>query len=57
MTSAVKHFPGLGRVTANTDTTAGVLDTVTTPQDPQLAVFGDLAARPAGPMVMASLAI
>jgi beta-N-acetylhexosaminidase len=25
-----KHFPGLGRVTANTDTTAGVKDTVTT---------------------------
>ena len=25
-----KHFPGLGRVTGNTDTTAGVTDTVTT---------------------------
>ena len=37
--SAVKHFPGLGRVTANTDTTAGVTDYVTTSHDPYLAPF------------------
>ena len=28
--TSVKHFPGLGRVRGNTDTTAGVTDTVTT---------------------------
>jgi beta-N-acetylhexosaminidase len=28
-----KHFPGLGRVTANTDTTSGVTDRVTGPRD------------------------
>lgn len=27
---SIKHFPGLGRVTGNTDVTAGVTDTVTT---------------------------
>jgi beta-N-acetylhexosaminidase len=57
VTTTLKHFPGLGRVTANTDTTAGVTDSVTTADDPQLAVFGALAARPAAPMVMVSLAI
>ena len=36
---AVKHFPGLGRVTANTDTTAGVTDTVTGRDDPSVEVF------------------
>ncbi|WP_281369563.1 glycoside hydrolase family 3 N-terminal domain-containing protein [Paeniglutamicibacter cryotolerans] len=35
----VKHFPGLGRVTANTDTTADVLDTVTTRNDQYLQPF------------------
>jgi len=34
-----KHFPGLGRVTANTDTTSGVKDTTTTRTDPYLAPF------------------
>ena len=37
--SAVKHFPGLGRVVGNTDTTAGVVDSVTTRGDPYLAPF------------------
>ena len=37
--TAVKHFPGLGRVTENTDTTAGVTDTVTTSTDPYLGPF------------------
>ena len=36
---SAKHFPGLGRVTANTDTTSGVKDTVTTRTDPYLAPF------------------
>ncbi|MDR6864153.1 glycoside hydrolase family 3 N-terminal domain-containing protein [Phycicoccus sp. 3266] len=34
-----KHFPGLGRVTANTDTTRGVTDRTTTRTDPYLAPF------------------
>src|SRR3954463_10612117 len=51
-----KHFPGLGRVTANTDTTAGVTDTVTTRGDAYLQPFA--AAVGAGlPMLMISSAI
>ncbi len=51
----VKHFPGLGRVTGNTDTTSGVSDTVTTRADPYLAPFR--AAVEAGvPFVMMSTA-
>src|SRR6185312_1337835 len=57
VSATLKHFPGLGRVTANTDTTAGVTDTVTTAGDDQVALFGSLAADPADPMVMISLAI
>ncbi|MFJ3956386.1 glycoside hydrolase family 3 N-terminal domain-containing protein [Arthrobacter sp. NPDC090010] len=37
----VKHFPGLGRVTANTDTATDVHDSVTTRQDPFLQPFRD----------------
>ena len=52
----VKHFPGLGRVRGNTDTTSGVTDTVTTRNDPYLAPFR--AAIDAGtPFVMMSTAI
>jgi beta-N-acetylhexosaminidase len=36
---AIKHFPGLGRVEGNTDTTAGVRDTVTTRDDPSVEAF------------------
>ena len=36
----IKHFPGLGRVTENTDVTAGVTDTVTTRDDPSVDAFG-----------------
>ncbi|PJI93321.1 beta-N-acetylhexosaminidase [Luteimicrobium subarcticum] len=35
----VKHFPGLGRVTGNTDFTSGVTDTVTKPGDPYVETF------------------
>ena len=50
-----KHFPGLGRVTGNTDFTAAVVDDVTTANDPYLAPFRDAIA--AGiPMVMVALA-
>ncbi|KMM46374.1 beta-N-acetylhexosaminidase [Cellulomonas sp. A375-1] len=36
---AIKHFPGLGRVTADTDSSADVVDDVTTRDDEQLDVF------------------
>ena len=36
---AIKHFPGLGRVTGNTDTTADVRDSVTTRDDPSVEAF------------------
>jgi beta-N-acetylhexosaminidase len=39
VSTAVKHFPGLGRVTANTDTTAGVTDRTTTATDAYLRPF------------------
>jgi beta-N-acetylhexosaminidase len=54
--AAVKHFPGLGRVAANTDTTAGVTDTVTTRHDPYLQPFA-AAIRAGAPFVMMSTAI
>jgi beta-N-acetylhexosaminidase len=37
--TTVKHFPGLGRASGNTDTTAGVTDTVTTRHDAYIAPF------------------
>ncbi|MGH3444276.1 MAG: glycoside hydrolase family 3 N-terminal domain-containing protein [Nocardioidaceae bacterium] len=52
----VKHFPGLGRVAGNTDTTAGVRDTVTTRHDAYLAPFA-AAIKAGAPFVMMSTAI
>jgi beta-N-acetylhexosaminidase len=52
----VKHFPGLGRVTGNTDTTSGVTDYVTTRNDAYLAPFA-AAVRIGAPFVMMSTAI
>ena len=37
--TSVKHFPGLGQVTGNTDESAGVTDTVTTADAPSVDVF------------------
>ena len=37
--TTVKHFPGLGRVTVNTDTGTGAADPATTADDPALAPF------------------
>lgn len=37
--ASVKHFPGLGRVRANTDTNAGVTDRVTRRHDPYFRPF------------------
>jgi beta-N-acetylhexosaminidase len=50
-----KHFPGLGRVTGNTDFTAAVVDDVTTATDASLAPFHDAIAIGI-PMVMVALA-
>ncbi|NUU33424.1 glycoside hydrolase family 3 N-terminal domain-containing protein, partial [Arthrobacter sp. C9C5] len=50
-----KHFPGLGRVTANTDTTFGVTDTVTTRNDAYLQPF-TAAILQGIPAIMVSLA-
>ena len=53
--TTAKHFPGLGRVAGNTDTTRDVNDTVTTRHDPFVEPFA--AAVDAGvPFVMVSLA-
>jgi beta-N-acetylhexosaminidase len=53
--TSAKHFPGLGRVTGNTDFTANVVDTVTTPNDPDLGSFR-LAVQGGAPFVMVALA-
>lgn len=53
--TTAKHFPGLGRVAQNTDFAAGVVDTVTTANDPYLGSFK--ATIKAGvPFVMIALA-
>jgi beta-N-acetylhexosaminidase len=53
--TTAKHFPGLGRVSGNTDFTAGVVDTTTAPGDPYLRSFQ--AAIDVGvPFVMVALA-
>jgi beta-N-acetylhexosaminidase len=57
VTSALKHFPGLGLVQQNTDTSANVVDGTTAAGDAQVAAFGRLAASPARPFVMVSSAI
>ena len=53
--AAIKHFPGLGRVTANTDTSSGVTDHVTRRHDPYLAPFQQ-AINADVPFVMMSTA-
>jgi beta-N-acetylhexosaminidase len=52
---SLKHFPGLGRVTGNTDFTTAT-DTVTTPTDPYLQSFKDGIAANAD-VVMVALAL
>ncbi len=39
--ATVKHFPGLGRVTANTDVDASVVDALTVRNDPYITPFRD----------------
>jgi len=53
--TTAKHFPGLGRVTGNTDDTSGVVDSVTTPDDPYLGSFRAAIAAQV-PFVMVALA-
>jgi beta-N-acetylhexosaminidase len=54
--STAKHFPGLGRVTSNTDTSSGVTDSTTTSSDSYLAPFA-AAITDGTPFVMMSSAI
>jgi beta-N-acetylhexosaminidase len=54
--TAAKHFPGLGRVTGNTDFVRRVVDDQTTRRDPGLASFG-AAVHARVDMVMVSSAI
>ena len=53
--ASVKHFPGLGRVRANTDTTGRVTDTTTTRRDAYVRPFA-AAVRAGAPFVMMSSA-
>jgi beta-N-acetylhexosaminidase len=53
--TTAKHFPGLGRVEGNTDSTADVVDSVTTLDDPYLQPFAT-AIESDTPFVMVSLA-
>ena len=54
--ATVKHFPGLGRITSNTDTSStGITDTVTTTTDPYLQPFA-AGIRAGAQMVMVSSA-
>lgn len=54
--ATVKHFPGLGRVGENTDTTPGVTDPITTRHDAYLAPFAAAIVQRV-PFVMMSTAI
>ncbi len=54
--AAVKHFPGLGRVRANTDLTANVRDTTTAADSPWLDPFRRAVAAGV-PVVMISSAV
>lgn len=52
--AAVKHFPGLGEVTGNTDHAATVVDTVTTADSPSLQPFRQAAQNGVGAVMIAS---
>lgn len=54
--ATAKHFPGLGRVSENTDTSSGVTDAVTTRHDAYLRPFA-AAVQHQVPFVMMSTAI
>ncbi|MFD2027445.1 glycoside hydrolase family 3 N-terminal domain-containing protein [Promicromonospora aerolata] len=52
--TSIKHFPGLGRVTGNTDDTAGVTDTVTGADAPSVTVFEAGVEAGSGLVMMSS---
>jgi len=52
--STLKHFPGLGRVLSNTDTSTAAVDTVATAQDPYLAPFAAGIKAGTGAVMMSS---
>jgi len=54
VTSVVKHFPGLGEVTANTDDTAGVTDTTTGADSPSVDVYRSEIGAGVGSIMMSS---
>lgn len=55
--ATVKHYPGLGAVTGNTDfTTEGILDTTTTLDDKEIGAFNTTIKQAKPAMVMMSLA-
>lgn len=54
--ATVKHFPGLGRVTANTDTSARAVDEQTTAEDPALQPFAAGIQAGAAAVMMSSAA-
>ncbi|MBN9607486.1 MAG: glycoside hydrolase family 3 protein [Actinomycetales bacterium] len=56
VTPVLKHFPGLGSVTDNTDDTVGVVDVRTAPDGPQVAAFAGALGR-GDAAVMMSLAV
>ena len=56
VSATAKHFPGLGRVHANTDTTAGVTDPTTTRNDAYVRPFRD-AVQAGVPFLMMSTAV
>jgi beta-N-acetylhexosaminidase len=53
----IKHFPGLGEVTANTDTDEGVTDGVTTADAESVEVFETVIDASPGAWVMTSTAV
>ncbi|MFE2428864.1 glycoside hydrolase family 3 N-terminal domain-containing protein [Streptomyces sp. NPDC059373] len=52
--TTLKHFPGLGRVSGNTDTTAKVTDTTLTRYDRDVRAFGSGIAAGAGFVMVSS---
>lgn len=52
--ATAKHFPGLGRVQGNTDTSTGVTDRQTTPTDPDLEPFRSAVTAGAGWVMISS---
>jgi beta-N-acetylhexosaminidase len=52
--ATVKHFPGLGRVKANTDTSTAAVDTSTTPTSSYLRPFRDGIEAGAGAVMVSS---